>query len=720
MRPAILALACACAWPLSGEEVVNSIGMRLVRVEPGRFRMGNDQPVGADAGGPPGSPNGDWDERPVHQVTITTTFFLSATEVTADEYRQFEPKYQGGAAFAPWAAGVSWDDAAAFCRWLSRKDGRTYRLPTEAEWERAARGGISSHIAQWVYDWHGMYPAGDQVDPVGPESGYARVIRGGALFVPPAPYYARPANRASLPPDYRPAAGIGFRVVLGEMPATPPLPYEAPFVQQAVKQKRVATPVLEGAYFRARWLLTIPPENVSRAKVEAVGLDPGIHYHNHSPGLAVLANGDLLATYFSSPQGSREDATDATMIAARLRCGADEWDLSDMLFDLADANDQSALLWTEGEAVNFMWGGREPAGIIFKWVSSKDNGATWSPIRMVSATPPFGAYAEQPITSAFRGSDGTLYVATDDEGGTSMLWANADNGQTWRDAGGRSGGRHTAYVLLKNGCILGMGGKNTDIEGYMPQSVSCDQGKTWQVSRTQFPALANLQRPTLIRLASGRLFFASDHQSSLDRQPAGYTKRGAFAALSGDEGKTWTVRDLTAATPSERVGRLHDNAASLGYTVARQAPDGIIHLITSNNEQAMHFEMNEAWVLGAAEEPPHAETQRVAMEETQADGGRARWGGLIGADGRFHLDGPEMWFYPNGKPRYVVNWRRGRKFGAETYWSAGGRKLWSWTHESAGSVWTRFGPDGAVLSQSIWANGRGRPVSPPSASAPSQ
>ena len=94
-------LACACAWPLSGEEVVNSIGMRLVRIEAGKFRMGNDQPVGTDAGGPPGSPTGDWDERPVHQVTITTPFFISATEISADEYRQFEPKYQSAAAFAP-------------------------------------------------------------------------------------------------------------------------------------------------------------------------------------------------------------------------------------------------------------------------------------------------------------------------------------------------------------------------------------------------------------------------------------------------------------------------------------------------------------------------------------------------------------------------------------------------------------------------------------------
>jgi hypothetical protein len=671
--------------------------------------MGNDQEVPANAGGPPGSPYGDWDERPVHNVSITKAYFLAADEITAELYMQFDPGYKRDPALAPWATGVSWDDATAFCQWLSRKDGHEYRLPTEAEWEFAARGGLPTHIAQWVRDWHGMYPAGDQVDPVGPESGYARAIRGGALFTRPAPYYSRPANRASLPPDYRPP-GVGFRVVLGDMPGTQPLLYEAPFVQQAVKQKRVAAPALAGAYFRKRWLLPIPPENVSRAEVEAVGLHPGIHYHNHSPGLAVLPNGDLLATYFSSPKGSREDATDATMIAARLRFGSDEWDLPGMLFDLADANDQSALLWTEGDTVHFMWGGRDPEGILFKWVSSADSGATWSPIRMTAATPPFGPYTEQPVTSAFRGQDGALYIATDGKGGTSILWASPDNGKTWRDTGGRSGGRHTAFVPLASGCILGMGGKNTDIDGYMPQSLSCDAGKSWQVSRTRFPALDSGQRPTLIRLASGRLFFASDHQSSRDKQPAGYTKRGSFVALSADDGKTWTVRDLVEATPSEHVGRLHDNAATLGYTVARQGPDGLIHLITSNNEQAMHFEMNEAWILGAPVEAVHAKSARMQLQEKANDGGYAEWGGLFGADGRFHLDGPEMWFYPGGKRRYVANWRNGGKFGIETYWSADGRKLWSWTHEASGSLWTQFGEDGRIRSRSVWKEGRGKPI----------
>ena len=96
------------------------------------------------------------------------------------------------------------------------------------------------------------------------------------------------------------------------------------------------------------------------------------------------------------------------------------------------------------------------------------------------------------------------------------------------------------------------------------------------------------------------------------------------------------------------------------------------------NEQNLHFEMNEAWILGEARRRARSrEGKRMTMEEQLAGGARASWGGVPGADGLFHLDGPEMWFYPDGKPQYVVNWKMGRKTGVETYWSADGSKLWN-------------------------------------------
>src|SRR6185312_14676543 len=99
---------------------------------------------------------------------------------------------------------VSWQDAVDFCVWLSRKEGKIYRLPTEAEWEYACRAGsttlfwsgdtppiqdvnswglkrMHSGPPQWCHDWHGEYPAAEQVDPIGYDGGWARVVRGGAV-----------------------------------------------------------------------------------------------------------------------------------------------------------------------------------------------------------------------------------------------------------------------------------------------------------------------------------------------------------------------------------------------------------------------------------------------------------------------------------------------------------------------------------------------------------
>src|SRR5580704_1237360 len=186
---ALAALAASlAALPPAGN--VNSIGMALVRIAPGTFEMGVDSaPLPAAlTKGPSGviydrpSDTGDYDEAPVHKVTITQPFWMSVTEVTADQYRQFRPAYRVNPYYAPYASGVSWNDAVAFTRWLSEKEGKPYRLPTEAEWEFACRAGtrtpffsgaqppeagkpnpwglenMHSGVAEWVLDWHGMYP----------------------------------------------------------------------------------------------------------------------------------------------------------------------------------------------------------------------------------------------------------------------------------------------------------------------------------------------------------------------------------------------------------------------------------------------------------------------------------------------------------------------------------------------------------------------------------
>jgi sulfatase modifying factor 1 len=109
---------------------VNSVGMKMVRVGPGSFSMGSDA--------------GDFDERPVHRVTISRPLSISATEVTNAQYEQFDAGHRRFRGNRGLSSGddeavifVSWHDAAAYCQWLGRKEGKPYRLPTEAEWEYA-------------------------------------------------------------------------------------------------------------------------------------------------------------------------------------------------------------------------------------------------------------------------------------------------------------------------------------------------------------------------------------------------------------------------------------------------------------------------------------------------------------------------------------------------------------------------------------------------------
>jgi len=123
-----------------GDILTNSIGMKLKLIPAGEFIMGSPSDE-ADHG---------FDEGPEHKVRITKPFYMGVTEVTQVQwFSVMDTK--------PWAGQenikqgddypavyVSWDDAVDYCEKLSAKDGKTYRLPTEAEWEYACRGGTST------------------------------------------------------------------------------------------------------------------------------------------------------------------------------------------------------------------------------------------------------------------------------------------------------------------------------------------------------------------------------------------------------------------------------------------------------------------------------------------------------------------------------------------------------------------------------------------------
>ena len=110
---------------------------RMVDIPAGTFWMGTDNP-----------PMEDWDEAPRREVKVDA-FRMSATEITNAQYEAFDPTHKRGE--QGFSTGddeavimVSWDDAMAYCRWLSEQTGKHYRLPTEEEWEYACRAGTTT------------------------------------------------------------------------------------------------------------------------------------------------------------------------------------------------------------------------------------------------------------------------------------------------------------------------------------------------------------------------------------------------------------------------------------------------------------------------------------------------------------------------------------------------------------------------------------------------
>ncbi len=309
----IASLATAAEPKPTTKQITNSIGMKLTLVPSGEFMMGSKESAEETAAFFNKTYGVSlritywfkW-EHPQHRVRITRPFYLGTYHVTRGQFRQFikdsgyktdaekneppgaygwnpdEKDYRFNIGYSWHNVGfeqtdkhpvtvISWNDATAFCKWLSRKEGKTYRLPTEAEWEYACRGGTTTRYYSGddpetlakvgnvadamikakfpaekctikasdgyvftapvgsfqpnsfgLYDMHGNayeycsdwfdedYYAGSPVDdPTGPRDGELRVLRGSSWLT--VQVHARSADRGGIVENTATNCG-GFRV----------------------------------------------------------------------------------------------------------------------------------------------------------------------------------------------------------------------------------------------------------------------------------------------------------------------------------------------------------------------------------------------------------------------------------------------------------------------------------------------------------------------------
>ena len=570
------------------------IPLKLVWIPAGTFLMGqkaNEQ----DA-----YPN---KETPQHRVTLSHGFWIGKCEVTKGQWRAVMgtapwsgKAYVNEAERSP-AAYISWDDAQAFVARLSRLTGRTFRLPTEAEWEYSCRAGtrtrfywgddptyeridraawwrgnaliteqkharpvglkppnpwglcdMSGNVSEWCQDWHGYYGDDPVTDPTGPASGMHRVLRGGSWLTTGG--QCRSARRNHEPPAAV-HSDIGFRVVCGAAP-----------------EPEAGAPQFTDVF---------------------VAGEQGVNTYR-IPALILAPDGSLLA-FCEARKESQADASPTDMVLRRSLDGGQTWlptqvlvrgENQDALMNpcpVVDRTNGTILLICQKANV-----ARQDHHEHFQLVSS-DNGKTWSaPVNIAARIANYDDCFNPGPGVGIQMRNGRLIIPgytgevndETDEGWNSRVLYSDDHGNTWT-LGPRAPelSDECQAVELADGALM------LNMRGNMGKScrgvaISKDGGQTWSSLRwdralNECPCQASLVRYSLARPGDkNRLLFANPDNAGEKFNVVERTRM--TVRMSYDEGRTWPVRRLIHAGPSS-------------YSTLVRLPDGDIGLLFEGGDK---------------------------------------------------------------------------------------------------------------------------------------
>ena len=567
----------------------------LVDIPAGSFVMGSDNP-----------PMPEWDEAPAHEVTLPA-FRMSATEITNAQYEAFDSAHKAMRGYEGFSSAdddavimISWADAMAYCEWLSKKTGRSFRLPTEAEWEYACRAGtttayntgdiypeefwkvqentrfkepVSLQVAQFEPNAWGLYDMHGNVEEwcLNDYDSDSKAVRGGSHNTPVR--FLRSANRSGSLPEDR-SVLLGFRIVEAD-----PYTESGKSVYGRLKNGTPSTikaPSVHGAMFAEPVPYVIAPVDGTP-----------FYSHNHQPAVTWLADGGLLAIWFSTDaEAGRE------MVVLQSFFDGESWSPATLFCKVPDRNMTGSALLTmdNGEILHFQGVGDAGEWKDLALAMRRTDGQSWLALHYIE---PEHRVRHQVIAGPVVTRDGRILLCCDagpDGEAGSALHVSKDGGKTWEDTGSLIKGIHAGIVELKDGQLMAFGRGNA-IDGKMPCSISADGGYTWTYRATEFPPIGSGQRLVMKRLQEGPLMLCS------------FGPDGLFVALSYDEGESWPVKRLLtdgkkrvldggAWTGTFTLDATH--AEPKGYLACTQSPDGTIHLLSSR----VHYRFNLAWIEG--------------------------------------------------------------------------------------------------------------------------